>query len=303
MKTPQLPSPALAKMIGVRELWLKREDQHHFGSHKGRSIPHMIHAYHREGWGHFVISSSGNAALAAALYVQDHTLNNPTPEAMSLTIFVGERIDKEKLNVLRSVAKGKIGIRQVKNPKQSAFQMDRRGEAKLLRQSTDDLALAGYDELAKELNRIPNLRAIFIPTSSGTAAQGLGEAFRELDQKPQLHIVQTTSCHPIAEACGIERPLPHPPLQSEGETGMSVASAIVDMIAYRKNAVAALVKSSGGGAWIVSDEDIRAAMKLCHDEMDEVISPNSALSIAGLMKAVSSGKSWDGAVVCILTGR
>ena len=103
MKTQQSSFPELALALPVPELWLKREDLHHFGSHKGRSIPFMIDYYwHKEGLVNFVISSSGNAALAAALHVRHHNKNNPDKK-ISLTIFVGNKIPTEKLDILKKL--------------------------------------------------------------------------------------------------------------------------------------------------------------------------------------------------------
>src|SRR3990167_2253444 len=101
MKTPQQSYPSLAAALGVPELYLKREDLHHFGSHKGRSIPLMIKNYHKDGRRDFVISSSGNAALAAILFVRDHNKNN-TGDPIRLTVFVGKHIEPKKLIKLQS---------------------------------------------------------------------------------------------------------------------------------------------------------------------------------------------------------
>ena len=83
MITPQKSYPELADAVvlsaqpHVSSLYLKREDLHPYGSHKGRSIPVMIDHYLKEGKRHFAISSSGNAALAAAMYVKE--LNGKVP--------------------------------------------------------------------------------------------------------------------------------------------------------------------------------------------------------------------------------
>lgn len=300
MKTPQSSFPELALAIPVPELWLKREDLHHFGSHKGRSIPFMIdHYWHKEGLQNFVISSSGNAALAAALYTLHHNENNPDKK-ISLTIFVGNKIPAEKLATLKKLVNDQISIEQVTNPRQAAFQVDAKGNAKLLRQSTDDLALKGYKELAEELNNIPNLQAIFIPTSSGTTAQALGEFFQTLEQKPEIHIVQTKAVHSIADS--FQDPLcpTHGVFVSDPDT--SIASAIVDKIANRKFPTVDAVLKSHGSGWIVTDDQIRAAMTLVKEKTQLDISPNSALSVAGLSAAIMNGKKFTGAVVCLITG-
>lgn len=320
-----MPYGELAQALGVKDVYLKREDQHKYGSHKGRSIPLMIKKYFKEeGKTNFVISSSGNAALAAIHSVQAHNHNNPSQ--LRLTVFVGKNIDPKKLKLLLlTIEDANIKIEQVERPKQSAFQMDKDGTAKILRQSTDDNALLGYFELAEELDKIPNLSVIFIPTSSGTTAQGLGEAFwtdnyLKLKNRPQIHIVQTTACHPIAEVfdlAGLTTPpldkgrcpdLPavvRPGRTEEGggaERSTSLASAIVDHVAMRKEKVIEIIKTSGGSGWIINDKQIIEAINLVKQTCNLVISPNSALSIAGLKKAALTGWQWNGPVVCLVTG-
>ena len=300
MKTPQVSFPELATALGVSELWLKREDLHHFGSHKGRSIPFMIdHYWHKENIFNFVISSSGNAALAGALHVQHHNENNPDKK-ITLKIFVGNKIPAEKLQKLTELVDEHITIEQVANPRQAAFQIDASGTAKLIRQSTDDLALKGYKELAEELNHIPNLQAIFIPTSSGTTAQALGEAFQHLEQKPQIHIVQTKAVHPIADSFQSVMCPTHGKYVADPES--SIAGAIVDKIANRKFPVVDAILKSNGKGWIVTDSEIEFAQKTVKDTINLDISPNSALAIAGISEAKLSGHQFSGAIVALITG-
>ena len=98
MLTPQTLTNNLAKSINLDvDLYLKREDLHPFGSHKGRSIPLMIEHYQQEGYKNFVISSSGNAALASIYAVQENNKNNPE-NLIRLEIFVGKNIAVKKIN-------------------------------------------------------------------------------------------------------------------------------------------------------------------------------------------------------------
>jgi len=314
LMTPQQSYPKLAQTLGIPEIILKREDLHPYGSHKGRSIPYMMEEYIKKGYSNFVISSSGNAALAALKFVQDC---NKTNTKITLKIFIGKNIAKNKLSSIQSEIlnlKSEILVEQVDNPKQSAF-LEAKNNNKVinLRQSTDDLALEGYKTLADELEEIDNLEAIFIPTSSGTTAQALGNL------GAQIHVVQTTACHPIAEffspyqvrehlsrfhiGSEIERgskPHPNPPLQGEGK---SIAGAIVDKIAHRKEKIIEIIKNSHGSGWIVTDEEIQNAIKLVKETINIDISPNSALSIAGLQKATQNGWTWSGPVACLITGK
>ncbi len=307
MKTPQQSYPELAKTLGIPEIYLKREDQHKYGSHKGRSLPLMIKRYtkplkikDKNGdsaptnpiYKNFVISSSGNAALAAILAVQAHNTNNP--EKIKLKVLVGLNINPQKLKILISeINDPQVTLKQVDNPKQEAFLEDKNGETKFLRQSTDDLALEGYFELAEELSKIPNLQAVFIPTSSGTTAQALGEAFVKLNCQAQIHIIQTTACHPMVEDTKHK-------IQN---TNTSAADAIVDQVAHRKEKILEIIKNSRGAGWIVTDEEINNAIELVEDNCKIKISPNSALSVAGLKKAIVNGFKFSGPAICLITGR
>ena len=290
MKTPQQSFPELNTAIGT-EVYLKREDLHKYKSHKGRSIPLMLKRYAKEGDTKFVISSSGNAAIAGALATLNHNRNNPHAQ-VTLDIFIGKQIDEKKKKLLEREANGDgITITQVERPKQAAFQMEKEGTARFLRQSTDDLALEGYLSLAQDLSKIPDLKAVFVPTSSGTTAQALKIGFDELDRNIQIHIVQTSAVHPMAEA-----------FDSNGETETSAASAIVDKIAHRKEAVVQAVQQSGGHGWIVTDEQIKEARKIVRETTNIDISPNSALAVAAVQKALAGGWTWDGPVASLITG-
>lgn len=292
MITPQTKHKKLAKILGLKvPVYFKREDLHPLKSHKGRSLPLMINTYSKQGETNFVISSSGNAALAAGLYIKKY--NQKNKNKLSLQIFVGEKIDLKKLGWLKKLQSKNITIIKTKNPKQEAFKIDRLGKAKILRQSTDDLALLGYESLAKELSKIKNLSAIFIPTSSGTTAQGLYEGLKKIKILPQIHIIQTTACHPMAMNFST----------TSTSTTKSIAGAIVDNIAHRKNTVVADIKSSCGFGWITDDQQIQDAIKIVYKTEKIKLSPNSALAVAGLQQAIKQNWQFIGPIVCLITGK
>ena len=288
--TPQTSYPDLAAAIGVETVFLKREDLHPLGSHKGRSIPHMIDAHLATvptgaGKPHFVISSSGNAALAAGLYIKE--LNKKTP--VTLEILVGQNINQKKLTKIQALRDDNISVAIHDRPLQIlTVKTHEDPSIKSLRQSTDDSALVGYESLAAELTEIPNLQAVFIGTSSGTTAEALAQYF---EKDVEVHIVQTPSCHPMVEL-----------IDAGDAADKSIADAIVDQVAHRKAALLPLLEKTGGAGWIADNESIKIAQELVQKHADLPISTNSALSVAGLMNAVYTGRSWDGAVACIIAG-
>ena len=82
----------------------------------------------------------------------------------------------------------------------------------------------------------------------------------------------------------------------------SIADAIVDQTANRKGKIVKLIKDSGGNAYIATNEQIQSAQEIVRKYADLDISTNSALSLAGLMQAVYTGKKWSGSVACMICG-
>lgn len=280
--TPLESYPELAEKLGIPGILFKREDMGRYGSHKGRSIPFMLDTYIAQGKQTFAISSSGNAARAAIEHIQ-----NAHPNC-SLTVFVGTHINPEKLEHLKShITSEHISLKQVERPLQELIQLTQDGSVQSLRQSTDPIALAGYQSLADELMDIET-GGVFIPTSSGTVAEAL-LTFTSLP----VHIVQTTKCHPIAKAFGKE----------VDSTKISIADAIVDQVAHRKDSITKKLKENNGNAWAPTDPAITAAMRLVEETTGIYLSPNSSLAIAGIMQATKNGFDPSRPVIALITGK
>lgn len=293
MLTPQIEAPEIARELGIGKLYLKREDLHPYGSHKGRSIPMMIDLKVARGAKEFAISSSGNAALAAIKHIEK---KNKDGDDLRLAVLVGEHMDESKKKALENASfDERIRIETHPRPLQTLLGLLRKPENRpeSLRQSTDPDALAGYKSLAFEVAGTPELGAVFIGTSSGTTAQALADYFDAEDKDIQVHIVQTRGVSPIARAFDRE--------EHEGE--VSLASAIVDKVAHRKGPLEEAIKKSGGSGWIASNEDIKRAMSLLKDKAGIEATGNGALGLAGLIRALSKGWKPQGAVVCVVTGK
>jgi threonine dehydratase len=295
MVTPLEQQKKLAEVIGFSDLYFKREDLHPYGSHKGRSIPVMIDHYVASGDTTFAISSSGNAALAAAMHMLKLNTGSATP--LSLDIFVGNHVSPSKLKRIKAVAEksaGAIRILAKERPLQALTQATNDG-ARSLRQSTDDEALVGYESLAEELvadAQTKKITSIFVGTSSGTTAQALAAYFHKHASPIQVHIVQTSSCHPLSDAFEAY----------DGPDERSTADAITDITGHRKSALIPCIEKTGGRGWIATNDDIKAAMELVQENSELTISTNSALSIVGAMKAAYTSYEIDGAVVCMICG-
>jgi threonine synthase len=291
MVTPQTEAPELAKVLGIPKLYFKHEDLHPYGSHKGRSIPMMIDMQTAHGATNFALSSSGNAALAALRHIQKR---NKDGDGLSLTIFIGQNMNPDKKKALLSeILDEKIIVKESERPLQALSEHIKNTDAASLRQSNDPSALLGYKSLAFEIAGTPDLSAVFIGTSSGTTAQALADYFIEHEKEVAVHIVQTTSNSPIAQAIA----------KGEDPEEKSIADAIVDKIAHRKDSLKESIEKTHGTAWIASNADIRKAIELLKEKVGIEVTPNGALGLAGFLKALSKGTIFKGAVVCIITGK
>jgi len=295
-ETPLVNEQALADAIGTGRLFLKREDLHRYGSHKGRSIPAMIEKYAETGDRRFGISSSGNAALAAALYVREFNSKLRKSAGMSpidLSIYIGTRAAPKKAMRLKELENGNIKVWVKERPMQAMTVAAQEG-VRSLRQSLDDAALVGYASLADELMAEKNVSAVFVGTSSGTTAQALAQAFQAAKRQIQVHFVQTSSCHPMSAASE----------QYDGPHELSIADAIVDTVAMRKPVLIPLVSTTGGRGWTVTNDKLSGAIDMIATHCKGLeVTANGALGVAGLIQATELGYDLGkGAAVCIVGG-
>jgi len=289
--TLQKKYPALAQKLNLPEIWIKHECLNESGSHKIRLLSYLFEKYISQGEKNFVISSSGNAAIAACYYLKK--INNPQ---INLMVFVPSDMDSKKWKRLQLAQDNspRIKIKKTKKAKQKAFQFSKETEAIFLRGSTELQAEQAYISLGDEIKQIPNLQAIFIPTSSGITSLGIFESFVGTNKNIEIHIVQTEKIHPLAQNFDREFKLKN----------KSLAKAIVDKTAKRKTDVIRAVQESAGWAWVISDKELKRARKIIEINTDIAkISYDSLLSIAGLLKAQKNNWKFNKTVCCLFTGR
>ena len=285
--TPFEEYKKLGQNLGCQTIIFKREDMHPLGSHKGRSLPLMIQYYLEKGKTKFVISSSGNAAIASGRYI-----NGLKRDDIELLVYVGNKIDSNKFEQLRELESDIVKIYKKERPLQSLNVAIENGYTSL-RQSTDDIALVGYKSLADEIIDIGNISSVFIGTSSGTTAQALAQEFVSRKSGIQVHIVQTSSCHPLIDDLGA----------FEYKDEDSIAGAIVDLVALRKEKLIPLIDKSGGRGWYATNEKIDFAIQKVREFTGLNISTNSALSVIGLLEAVYDGYEIGDKPLCMICGQ
>lgn len=294
MQTPVIRAPSpIVEGVGL-DIYIKREDLNPSGSHKDRALFPYVDKLVMKGEKAFCLSSSGNFAISAAYYARHH------PQ-VQFHLFSPPTISQEKKDRLNEYKTDNVIIHWSKLARSEASQFSRKAHIRLLRGSKDDYLLEGYDELARELVEQTEGKggSVFMAVSSGTMLAGLWEGFRNIvgtgrdPSLPSLHIVQTTKVYPIAREFD----------QDFTPSKVSIASAIVDRVANRKDQVVKAVKESHGSGWIVSDEEITSAMKKLAEVLHENVSPESAMSLAGLHKACAKGFRAKEPIALIFTGK
>lgn len=257
----------------VNEIWFKREDKNPTGSIKSRGLVWQVYELLKSQTNKVVVSSSGNAAIAAAYYADR--------AGIKLFAFVPTTIDQSKLELLK---KYNANVTVTNNAADKANEYAQKNQIKLMRQSLDPAARFGFQLLAQTLNAQLSEcsisfkdTSIFFPTSSGTALSGFAKGC-ELNgyDLPQLHIVQTSAVNTIARVFD----------QEYHRVARSVVTGIVARKidnTYYEDVVKA-VKGSLGSGWVVSDLAITKA----HQELTTLgitTSLEGAMAYAGLKKA------------------
>lgn len=260
---------------------LKREDLNPTGSLKDRGMAFLISKMSSLGERHFVLSSSGNAAISAAAYCR--------LAKMDLHVFVSLNIDKEKLKELQ---KQKIKLSFSQRPLSDSLKFSKKNQWFNLRPSALEFGREGYQTIAFEI--ITNqgmVDDIFLPVSSGVALTGIARGFKKFGFLPHLHLCQSTAVHPLAsifdrDFCPEKK---------------SLATSLVAKTTPLKEEVLKLVKESGGSGWVISNQEISETKKKL--EMGNIFtSPEGALALASIGKARNRG--WNlGKTICLLTGR
>ena len=279
-------TPLSNEIIDGIDVTFKHEQTNPNGSFKDRSLAYQLSHYLSEGKRSFVISSSGNAAISAAAYAR--------LKGLELTVFVAEKINRQKLAKLESLQNKQIKLIKSKQPKSDAIKFAGANAVVNLRGSVDEHAVMGFKTVAYELlDKFPSLDSVFVACSSGTSATGIALGFKEANRTDvQLHICQTGYIHPIAKEFDTN-------FKEEED---SMADAIVDRVARRKNKLIELVKASGGSGWVITDTGLRLAHEAANQKGSlKGMSYNSLLPLAGLRKALVSGFNLKNPVV-ILSG-
>lgn len=266
-------TPLINLKFDEKRILIKDENANPTGSFKDRCLAFQISHYYSLGRKEFVISSSGNAAVSAGNFVKN------IPDT-TIDIFISKKINPKKLEKLMNLNDKRIKLHQSDKAKSDAILFSKENDFINLRASNDETALIGYKTIAYELaSEAKHCDGIFIPVSSGTAALGIAMGFEDMGIDVPVFLCQTTKINSIAREFDEEF----------SQTKTSLADAIVDRVALRKDILENLIKFTKGDAYVISDELLLIAKKKVKEAGKEY-SYNSILGFAGYLKALKQGR-------------
>jgi len=278
--TPLQEAGALAARLRLPGLALKREDLSPTGSHKARSLGLMVSRLLSQGIEQAVISSSGNAAVAASAYC--------TRAEIRLLCLISPRTPRVKVDAL-------LRHRQlvVATPRPVELLHHAVGAWGLadLRTSTNPLGPAAYRGIAAELLRAGAWASVFTFANSGATALGLHQGAQAVGGPlPQIHVVEGW---PGGE---ITRPW-YQGTESHPATGVGDLGTSRSRLAP---AVRRAVRESGGRGWRVTRAELEEMRQMTLD-----LEPGTSWEgLAALVAAGHWGRTTGagGPAVVLLTG-
>jgi threonine dehydratase len=259
---------------------LKREDRNPSRSHKDRGLLVQIAAHAQDVPRWLALSSSGNAAVAAARHCArtgDHLL-----------AFVAPGTAPAKLR--RLLDSGAVVVETLK-PVNFVRYVGRVFGLPDLRGTRDPLASVGYRTLAAELvEEMPGLDAFVTWSSSGISMEGVLDGFEGLGQTARPWAVQGGECVGLARALD-----PSVPIDTDCPAGrLGVKNP------PHADTIANGLRGRGGGALVARAHDVRRWMDRL-PELDLAVAPEGAGVLAGL-EQLGRGPLRGARVAAVMTG-
>ena len=243
--TPLQAARALGLELGIAELWLKREDLSPTGSHKARSLGLMVSDLKARGISQAVISSSGNAAVAAAAYC--------SLAGIRLLSLVSPRTAAVKLSALlrqpQLVVVSEHPVALLHHAVTAWGMAD-------LRTSTNPLGSAAYRGIAAELVPQGPWQDVFAFANSGATVLGLADGFKLLlaaSERPRMHLVEAAPGGELTRAW-------YPRAQRLAASGVGDLGTRRSRLAPR---VRRAVRESAGWGWRIGRAEMEEVLALC----------------------------------------
>jgi len=291
----------LAKILGVRHLYVKNEGENPTGSFKDRGMTVGITKAVEFNMKTVICASTGNTSASLAAYAAKAGLQ-------CIVLIPSGKIAHGKLAQAMVYGAKVVQIRgNFDQALKMVLELSEKHREVYLLNSINPYRLEGQKSLAYEicdqLNRNPPDRVV-LPIGNAGNISATWKGFTEFhkldltDKLPKMTGIQAEGAAPIARAIKNGKdeivPIDRP------ET-IATAIRIGAPVSWKK-AIRA-IRESGGTAETVTDEEILEAQKMLARSEGLFVEPASASSIAGLKKLFEAGRiDEDEVVVCVTTG-
>ncbi|MDQ3537955.1 MAG: threonine synthase [Actinomycetota bacterium] len=285
--TARYPPTRLARALGLERLLIKAEGANPTGSFKARGMAAAVGRAAELGATSLIAPSAGNAGGALAAYGAAAGL--PVTVVMPADVPAANRdealvcdadvllvegliSDCGRISAQIAAATGAFDVSTLKEP----YRVEGKKTMGL--------------ELAEDLDwRLPDV--LVYPTGGGTGLVGMAKAFGELeamglisDRRPRMVSVQAEGCAPLVRAFAAGERRAEPWVGATTRAGgLRVPAAIGDTL------VLDALRSSGGTAVAVPEEEIDAMQRSAGRLGAGYISPESAAVLAAIRELVANG--------------
>ncbi|NLF35081.1 MAG: threonine synthase [Clostridiales bacterium] len=296
--SPLYRADALARALGLRDLWIKDDGQNPTASLKDRASAMAVVKAREAGASTIACSSTGNAASSLA--------GNAAAAGCETYIFVPSRAPKGKVAQLMIFGAHVISV---DGSYEDTFELSKAAIEKYgwyNRNAAINPYLAEGKktvsfEIAEQLGwRMPDYVALSV--GDGCTIAGVWRGLKDLyatgfvDRLPRLISVQAEGCCPLNRA--IAEDAPWRPMEEN-----TLADSIAVGVPRNPDKALNAIRESGGVAVNVSDGEILAAMGLLGRTQGVFGEPAGVAGTAGVKKALELGLiSPDASVVSIVTG-
>ena len=296
--SPLYEEDRLAKLLGLKKLWVKDDGQNPTASLKDRASAMAVAKAKEAGAEIIACSSTGNAASSLA--------GNAAAAGLKTFIFVPSRAPKGKVAQLMTFGANVISVQ---GNYEETFELSKKAIDKwgwynrnaainpYLSEGKKTVTL----EIMEQLHwQVPDYIALSVGDGCTIAGawKGLTDLYAAgfIDRLPRLISVQAEGCCPLNRA--LRTGEPWSPMEEN-----TLADSIAVGVPRNADKALAAVRASDGVAVNVSDEEILAAMRLLGRTQGVFGEPAGVTGTAGVKKALELGLiSPDATVVSVVTG-
>ncbi len=296
--SPLYEAPRLAKVLGLKKLWIKDDGINPTASLKDRASAMAVAKAREAGAKVIACSSTGNAASSLA--------GNAAAAGLRTYIFVPSRAPKGKVAQLMTFGATVISVQ---GSYEDTFELskaaiDRWGwynrNAAVNPYLSDGKKTVGLEIMEQLGWKVPDYIAISV--GDGCTIAGLWKGLKDLyaigfiDRLPRLISAQAAGCYPINRA--VETGEPWHPMEEN-----TLADSIVVGAPRNADKATNAIRESGGLTVEVTDGEIMAAQKLLGETCGVFGEPAGVTGTAGVKKLVEQGRlPADATVVSVVTG-